>query len=185
MKFRLLTICLLCALNGYTQQLLKITAAGENLKQSYLSMDVEHLWIAEHHINWETGMPDRPEATEGVKTHCSAFVAAACERLDIYILRPPQHGQVLLANAQYDWLNSDDARKDGWQKLNDNDSLYENAQELANEGKVVVAICKNPDRSKPGPCGSGNSIRTLGNSFYTRKVPRLLWPARTIITISR
>jgi len=150
MKVRLLIICLLIVSTSYCQQLLKITPDGQKLKDSYLSMNVENLWIAEHHINWETGMPDMPEARQGIKTHCSAFVAAACERLDIYILRPPQHGQVLLANAQAMWLNSDEAGKTGWQELKDDDSLYENAQRLANEGKIVVAICKNPDHSKPG-----------------------------------
>jgi len=150
MKFRLLIICLLIISRGFSQDLLKISPNGQKLKDYYLALDVEHLWIAEHHINWETGMPDMPEARQGIKTHCSAFVAAACERLNIYILRPPQHGQVLLSNAQAEWLHSPDAQQAGWQKLNDEDTLYTNAQRLANQGKIVVAICKNPDHSKPG-----------------------------------
>jgi len=153
MKIRLLVICLLIVSTGYSQQVLKIMPGGQKLKDTYLSMNVENLWIAEHHVDWQTGLPDMPGATQGIKTHCSAFVAAACERLSIYILRPPEHGQVLLANAQAVWLNSDDALQAGWQKLNDDDSLYVNAQRLANEGKVVVAICKNPDRTEPGHDG--------------------------------
>jgi hypothetical protein len=153
MKIHLLIIFLLASTIGYSQTILKITQSGNKLKQAYIAMDVEHLWIAKHHINWETGVPDKPEAHEGTRTHCSAFVASACEKLDIYILRPPQHGQVLLANAQEEWLNSNDAQKQGWQKLNDDDSLYKKAQELANKGKVVVAICRNPVHSKPGHVG--------------------------------
>jgi hypothetical protein len=159
-----LSFLLVCTVS-YSQETLKITPLGEKLKQHYLAMDVENLWIAEHHINWETGVPDKPEAETGIKTHCSAFVAAACERLNIYILRPPQHGQILLANAQEEWLNSADAPAQGWRKLVDNDSLYLNAQRLANQGKVVVAICQNPDPHKPGHAGlvmpSDRSILTL------------------------
>ncbi|WP_461451840.1 hypothetical protein [Mucilaginibacter sp.] len=113
-------------------------------------MNVEQLWIAGHHVNWETGEPDMPESKQGIKTHCSAFAAAACERLNIYILRPPQHGQVLLANAQYNWLNSYSSINQGWQKLTDNGNLFIKAQQLADDGKVVVAVCKNTIYSKPG-----------------------------------
>lgn len=164
MKFRLLIICLLITSAGYSQELIKINIDGQKLKDYYLSLDVEHLWIAEHHINWETGSPDMPEATKGIKTHCSAFVAAACKKLNIYILRPPQHGQVLLSNAQSEWLNSSEAQQAGWQKLIDNDTLYVSTQRLANQGKIVVAICKNPDHSKPGhvalvmPCDRSTAI---------------------------
>jgi hypothetical protein len=40
-------------------------------------------------------------------THCSAYVAAAAFYLDIYILRPPNHQQLHLANAQVSWLGAD------------------------------------------------------------------------------
>jgi hypothetical protein len=49
-------------------------------------MNVESLWIAGQHINWETGEPDRGGDYEGPgnHTHCSAFSAAAANRLGIY-----------------------------------------------------------------------------------------------------
>ena len=78
---------------------LRIEPAGQQLKEFYFSLDVEHLWIAGNHVNWETGVADKPEATSENHTHCSAFVAAACKRLNMYILRPPDHSQLLLANA--------------------------------------------------------------------------------------
>ena len=85
-------------------------------------------------------------------SHCSAFVASACKRLGIYILRPPAHIAKLLANAQFDWLTTGYAIKDGWQMISDSSlfSEYYTAQQYANEGKVVVAVYKNPDYSKPG-----------------------------------
>lgn len=133
----------------YGQQQVALSPEGVKLQKFYLAMDIENNWLAGHHINWETGKPDMPEAKNGNKTHCSAFTAAACQQAGIYLLRPPQHGQILLANAQFDWLNSPDGEKNGWHKLTDT-SRYLQAQQLANAGKMVIAVFKNADRHKPG-----------------------------------
>jgi hypothetical protein len=63
-------------------------------------------------------------------------------------LRPPDHKQNLLANAQYDWLNSVEGADAGWHKIT-GDVFYQ-AQKLANEGYIVVASTQNPDMHKPG-----------------------------------
>lgn len=83
---------------------------------------------------------------KGDETHCSAFAAAAADSLGIYLLHPPEHSHVLLANAQYAWLASDAARKAGWKPVVDAPA----AQRLANAGQLVVAIYRNPDLQKPG-----------------------------------
>jgi hypothetical protein len=139
----------MCAAEAYAQQLTVPDERGEKLRQFYLDMDVEHLWLAGQHINWETGVADSPDATHNVKTHCSAFVAATCKRLNIYVLRPPDHAQGLLANAQYDWLKTPEAAGKGWKAINEKDK-YWTAQNYANTGYVVIAVCKNPDKHKPG-----------------------------------
>ena len=109
-------------------------------------MGVESKWIAGAHIDWETGLPDgRPERMPGRHTHCSAFVAAFAKKLGIYILRPPEHGQVLLANAQNEWLAGDGAAA-GWRPVS---SALE-AQALANAGVLVVASYHNHRDDKPG-----------------------------------
>ena len=125
---------------------------GIKLRNFYLSLNVEKLWIGGHHVNWETGEPDDSNATHDTKTHCSAFAAAACERMNIYILRPPQHKQGLLANAQFDWLKTDEAYKDGWRQIISSDEykIYDSAQAYADRGYVVVAVFQNPDTHKPG-----------------------------------
>jgi len=122
---------------------------GQRLQDFYLSFDVENNWLAGHHVNWETGQPDMPESQHGNKTHCSAFAAAVCKKAGVYLLCPPEHGQVLLANAQYDWLPTSAAIKSGWHALEGEDR-YRKAQTLANNGKIVIAICKNPDPKEPG-----------------------------------
>ena len=126
-----------------------LSAEGKKLREFYKSLNVENLWLSGQHVNWETGVQDNPEAEKGNHTHCSAFVAAACKRMNIYILRPPEHGQILLSNAQADWLDSEKGRSEGWQVIMGN-NLYENVQNMANGGKVVLAVFKNPDPSKPG-----------------------------------
>ncbi len=110
------------------------------------SLQVESRWPAGVHVDWETGLPDgRVEHFEGKHTHCSAFVASAAKQLGVYILRPPEHGQTLLANAQYDWLR-DEGAAHGWRPLPDG---YE-AQRAANRGFLVVASYKNHSGDKPG-----------------------------------
>jgi hypothetical protein len=110
-------------------------------------MDVENHWPAHEHVNWETGDPDRGGEYEGVgHTHCSAFAAAAAKKLGVYLLRPPEHGQKLLANAQVDWLAGAKGREHGWLPVRD----QREAQSLANRGDLVVVVFPNPDREKPG-----------------------------------
>jgi hypothetical protein len=123
-----------------------ITPKAARLATVIDSLDVQNHWPAGLHVNWETGIPDgKPEVSAGKHTHCSAFAAASAKRLGIYLLRPPEHPQILLANAQSDWLATDGASK-GWQAL---DTDIE-AQEYANRGFLVLASYKNHNGDKPG-----------------------------------
>ena len=110
------------------------------------AMGVETKWIAGAHVNWRTGERDDSRVLlPGRHTHCSAFVAAAAEALGVYILRPPEHGQVLLANAQNEWL-SDEGGEEGWRPLEGPQA----AQDAANKGQLVVASYHNRRNNKPG-----------------------------------
>lgn len=123
-----------------------ISPAGERLVHFLDDGDVMHRWLAGWHIDWRTGEKDRSESGgPAAKTHCSAFVAAMTERLGIYVLRPPQHRQELLANAQMRWLR-DHGAEHGWRAL----GSYVEAQSAANDGKLVLEAFENPDRHKPG-----------------------------------
>ncbi len=119
------------------------SSKGAELTAFYDSLPVETKWLSGAKVDWRSGDPlpgDKPG-----KTHCSAFAAAACERLGVYLLRPPEHPQNGLANAQYDWLLSKGAER-GWRRL----SSMEEAQKAASDGLLVVAVLKNPEPSKPG-----------------------------------
>jgi len=125
---------------------MEISAKGQWLAEQLDATNVTDRWIAGQHIAWETGLPDgAPEMLPGRHTHCSAFVAAVAKKLGVYILRPPQHGQVLLANAQNEWLNAQ-GQAQGWQRV----ETVEQAQDLANRGWLVVASYHNHYDNKPG-----------------------------------
>ena len=120
----------------------------EELWKRLEAMEVDKLWLPGAIVDWKTGLPTG-QAIKDAKskhTHCSQFVAAATERLGVYVLRPPEHGVVLLANAQFDWLPSDAGMKAGWVALKDGAA----AQAAANDGRLVLASLKNPDPTKSG-----------------------------------
>jgi len=119
----------------------EISAAGEKLSAFLDGLGVEQHWIAGQHVDWRTGDPDgKPVSESGAHSHCSVFAASACERLGIYLLRPPAHGQLFLANAQYDWLREKGAES-GWSAIDD----PVEAQKHANRGDLVMAVFKAPE----------------------------------------
>ncbi len=123
-----------------------VSPKARRIAEQLDGMGVESKWIAGAHIDWRTGLPDgRPITWEGRHTHCSAFVASAAEKFGVYILRPPEHGQALLANAQNEWLASEGASL-GWRPVH---GLVE-VQSLANQGFLVVASYHNHYDDKPG-----------------------------------
>ncbi|MDX2038266.1 MAG: hypothetical protein SFX72_16575 [Isosphaeraceae bacterium] len=121
-----------------------ITPEGARLAAELDRLEIEKYWLPGRAVHWRSGEVD-PEGRQRA-THCSAFAAAACDRLGVYLLRPPDHAATLLANAQNAWLNSTIAADRGWVRL---PSAIE-AQASANAGRVVVASFANPNRRKPG-----------------------------------
>jgi len=126
----------------------EITPEGRRLAKVFDSMHVESLWLAHEHVNWETGRPDKDADYEGPgkSTHCSAFAASVGKRLGAYMLRPPEHGQILLASAQAKWFSSPKGQAAGWQEV----PSARKAQRLANQGNLVVVVFDNPNAHKPG-----------------------------------
>jgi glutamine amidotransferase-like uncharacterized protein len=112
------------------------------------ALEVDKLWLPGAIVDWKTGLPTGQPIKDAKSkhTHCSQFVAAVADRLAIPLLRPPEHGVVLLANAQFGWLASDAGKKAGWVRLVDGAA----AQAAANDGRLVLASLKNPDPTKSG-----------------------------------
>lgn len=125
-----------------------ISARGHRLETLFDGLGVESRWLAHEHINWETGEPDQGPDYDGPgrSTHCSAFAAAVAQKLGIYMLRPPDHGQILLANAQAEWFHTDKGRLAGWRSV----AGPWQAQTLANEGNLVVIVYESAGLHRPG-----------------------------------
>ena len=124
-----------------------LAPAGRELARRLDAMGVESLWLpGKQPVDWRTGQATGPDQFERPRTRCSQFAAAACLRLGVYLLRPPEHKLYLLANAQFDWLASQEGVEAGWEPV---PSGVE-AQARANRGFLVVAVCQNPDPERPG-----------------------------------
>ncbi|MFA4876346.1 MAG: hypothetical protein WC586_02960 [Methanoregula sp.] len=144
-----------------------ITPKGQALARFIDSMNVTSHWLSgTGAINWTTGDPDlsRPAYSSRV-THCSNFVAAATLRLGVYILRPPEHDQDNLVNAQNDWLNSQVAKDAGWTQIPDAVS----AQYYANQGYLVVTSTKGSDRDSSDYAKMFGHIAIVRPSVRTRQ----------------
>lgn len=110
------------------------------------SLDVDHLWPQHVYVDWRTGEPAPRHGHHEPKTHCSAFAAAAAMRLNIYMMRPPEHSQSELAAAQERYFESSRGRRDGWMGV----STPQQAQALANQGEFVVLVYGDPNPHKSG-----------------------------------
>lgn len=146
MKHTLLSLAVLLAVpfSGLADE--SVTTAARYLNEVLDGMHVQEHWIAGAIVDWRTGEPTGKAVTDdGRHTHCSQFAAAACEKLGVYLLHPPEHGSALLANAQFDWL-PEKGRAKGWTPVADGVA----AQNLANQGQIVVAVYKNADPKKSG-----------------------------------
>lgn len=136
----------LIAFAGAARALDAVTPQAQAIITVLDAMGVESKWLAGERVHWDTGLPTGvPETSPGKHTHCSAFVAAAAKNLGVYILRPPEHGQKLLANAQNEWL-AQEGVTNGWLKL----ANAAEAQAAANRGLLVVASYHNHHDDRPG-----------------------------------
>ncbi len=150
MRSARLTACLLTFL-AMPAAANDISPEGSRLAAALDALHVERLWLADRDCDWQTGAPKGGRTSTKVP-HSASFVAAASERLGVYILRPPHHALANLSNAQFDWLHTKDAHKQGWHEV----QTAEEAQRLANHGQLVVAAWKN---HQPGYLGHVAIVR--------------------------
>ena len=122
-----------------------ITAQGQQLQTFLDQSGVEHLWLPHVHVHWLSGEPDLKRPTKSRRaTHCSGYVAAMSVRLNVPLLRPPQHRAGMLATPQAHWL-SGVGKTQGWRAVS-----MQQAQTLANAGEFVLAVWANPNPRHSG-----------------------------------
>ena len=136
-----------------------ISPAAAQLAATLDRMDVDHHWLPGMTIEWRSGKTLHPATEKGVHTHCSAFVAAACEALGAPMLSPPP--QAHLANRQQDWLLGE-GRQLGWTEVH-----AAQAQQYANQGKVAVVSFKNTSSQYHSGHGHIAMIRPAAKSPAT------------------
>ncbi len=169
-----------------------LSPAGENLRTFLISQAVETHWLPKSYINWRTGDPIHPTDDEiqqkhlPFSSHCSDFVAAVSERLQITMLNPETSpdGHRLLANQQAIWLRSKQATELGWHEIALRDS-----EALANQGQFVVASEANPNPAKsghiavvvPDPDRSPEQIETLGPIIMQAGSPSSKVPSGNVL----
>jgi hypothetical protein len=127
-----------------TAQIAASITDGHALAKILDGLQVETHWLKGVGVDWQTGEPNSKSVPLD-DTHCSAFVAAVSVKLGVYLLRPPEHKTVLLANAQNEWLNASGAQS-GWERAADG----AHAQALANQGYFVIASYRNPVPTQHG-----------------------------------
>jgi len=144
MKRLLFIIATFIYLNSFAQSTTTdtITTNAQKLSKLLDSVHLDRLWLKGYNVDWLSGA----STSKGGATHCSAFAASFAAKLGIYFLRPPQHSQTLLANAQCVWLAADTAKNLGWTKV----ATALEAQNLANKGVLVMVGYKNPVASSSG-----------------------------------
>jgi hypothetical protein len=113
-----------------------VSPAGQRWIQVLDRTDVAHHWLPGLHVDWRSEEPDgQVERHPDHATHCSGFVASLAEHLRIPLLRPPEHPDDQLANAQYDWLVTS-GQANGWVPV----ATPLEAQQRANRGEWVLAV---------------------------------------------
>jgi hypothetical protein len=125
-------------------------AGGARLNEFLDGLPILTRWLPGHRIVWQTGQQSGPKQIPASHhTHCRAFAAAVALYLDIYLLRPPQHGQAKLANAQTFWLSGEEsfpgigsAGDNGWTTLgmSGDPGAPAACQQAANAGRLVL-VC--------------------------------------------
>jgi len=143
-KGKIFFVLLILVLNMMSLTVLAypISPTGEKLNDFLDGLDVTRKWLPDHYVDWSSGTV--LGKYRGAGTHCSTFVAAAATRLGVKILKPTDY-RGFLANAQYDWLRNHGAQH-GWAQVDN----HLTAQQIANQGCLVVISYANPNRRRPG-----------------------------------
>lgn len=130
-----------------------LTGNGATLCQTLTTLNPAGGWAYGQHVNWLTGVTDRVAGSVPVSTsgHGALFTAAAAYAQGIYVLRPPRHAELGLANDQFIWMwnqsvantspTAATALPVGWSIVGTSASANAMwlAQSIANQGGLVVA----------------------------------------------
>lgn len=106
-------------------------------------INLDTKFVPTYNVWCSSGDATHSKKTKVKTSHCSCFVSYICKKLNLVIPSPPEYSQYHLATKQIQWLNTDDATKHGWCKIEQNiPELYYEAVRLANRGHLVLVGIK-------------------------------------------
>lgn len=105
------------------------------------SYDLENKWIPESNVKCLSGDIAPEGSTFAKSSHCSCFVYRVCKDLNVKMIGTEDgYSQYKLATNQLQWLNSDEAKKYGWKKIEGSvEDIYVKANKEACAGNLVIA----------------------------------------------
>ncbi len=103
--------------------------------------DLETKWLPGYNVDCNSGDVMPPKSTWVKSSHCSCFTQRFCEDMNIKLIGTKEgFNQKGLATNQLKWLKTEDAKKNGWEKIKENvPNSYVTANKEANKGNIVLA----------------------------------------------
>lgn len=103
--------------------------------------DLDNKWLPGYNVDCETGDYMPPKSTWVKTSHCSCLVYRICNDMNVKMIGTKEgFNQKGLATNQLKWLSSEDARKNGWKKIEGSvPNVYVTANNEAKNGNLVVA----------------------------------------------
>ena len=103
--------------------------------------DLDNKWLPGYNVDCETGDYMPPKSTWVKSSHCSCLVYRICNDMNVKMIGTKEgFNQKGLATNQLKWLSSEDARKNGWKKIEGSvPNVYVTANNEAKNGNLVVA----------------------------------------------
>jgi hypothetical protein len=111
------------------------------------SYDLENKWIPENNVKCLSGDIAPVGSTFAKTSHCSCFVYRVCKDLNVKMIGTEEgYSQYKLATNQLQWLNSNEAKKEGWKKIEGSvPDIYLKANREAVAGNLVIAGIEDDD----------------------------------------
>lgn len=104
------------------------------------SMDLTTKWLPGYNVDCLTGERVKNKSTTVSSSHCSCFVFAVCNKMNVKMIGTPEYKQYHLATNQMKWLRTNEAKECGWREINGNlKEKYITSQKKANDGYLVIA----------------------------------------------
>lgn len=129
--------------------------------------DLETKWLPGYNVDCETGDIMPAKSTWVKSSHCSCFNYRFCNDMNVKLIGTKEgFNQKGLATNQLKWLKTDEAKQNGWERINESlPNVYVTANKEANKGNVVIVGVEDDDKL----LGHVSIVRPSNRSDYLIK----------------